>query len=482
MPKLLALLFFFFQAIAFANDTKTFRVRLPEDLGTLDWNYGEVNPEVVYQLMEGLFRANGKGQPVNAAVRSYKWNEDKTEMVVRLEPDRRWSDGSPLCAQQFVDSWARLQSKSFASPYAHYAHVLKSYEARSCRELVIRFERSAPEAPALLSHYVFFPIRLDNLKKQPKIFNRGAGLLVNGPFRPVEWKVNEKLVLERNPQFARKPGTIDRLEFFFVPDESTAKTMFEQKHIDWMKDIPQILRTPALERSAEFRVFPSLIVYYFGVNGRKSALAADPVVRRALSDALDRREIAKVLGRENRGVRSWLPPELVPGEKLTAPPVRGFGTARAILAKAVKSGKMDLALRVYAKSAHRLLAEWAQGQWEKKLGVRIPVEVHDGKAYWKEIVINPSPIFLSGVTAPFGHPRAFQQEFLGTSTANWTGWSSDAYDQAVKEGRFLDAEKILAEEGFVIPLYARDTAVLVQKRWRNFEINPLGQVFLTEVQ
>src|SRR3989344_8590672 len=150
----IGLLFFLLCVLAPAHaadgvDPKVFRVRLTEDLGTLDWNYGEISPEIAYQIMEGLFRADEKGRPVPAAARFYKWNEDKTAMTIHLNSDRRWSDGSPLCAQQFVDSWERLRSKAFGSPYAHYANVLKSFAAKSCRELQISFERPAPEAPAL---------------------------------------------------------------------------------------------------------------------------------------------------------------------------------------------------------------------------------------------------------------------------------------------------------------------------------------------
>jgi ABC-type oligopeptide transport system substrate-binding subunit len=151
------------------------------------------------------------------------------------------------------------------------------------------------------------------------------------------------------------------------------------------------------------------------------------------------------------------------------------------LKKATNDGRMDLVLRTYNKTAHKLLAEWAQGQWEKKLGIRIPVQLQEGKVYWKEISVNPAPIYFSGVTAPFGHPRAFLQEFLASSTANWTGWSSSSYDQAVEHGDFQAAQEFMAEAGFVIPIYSRDTAALVNPRWKSFHINPLGQTFFREL-
>ncbi len=477
---LLLLVLFFPHFTAMAAPSATFRVRLLEDLGTLDWNYGEVNSEVIYQLMEGLFRAGKNGKPQPAAAKAFHWNKEKTEIIIQLRRDRVWSDGAPLCAQQFVDSWTRLRSKEFASPFAHYAAVVKSFAAKGCKELRVSFHRPAPEATALFANYVFFPLRLDNLAHSPRAFNEGSSLLVNGAFRVKEWKRNTLLVLEQNFRFGGPKPFLQRIEFRFVPDDSTAKTMFDLKEIDWMKEVPKLMRSPALENSAEFRVFPSLIVYYFGLNATHSKLLADQGIRQLLSDSLDRSEIPKVLGKECRGTSSWLVPELMPNLPVAkhVPDPK----AKDRLTAAVQAGEMNLLLRVYSKPAHKLLAEWAQGQWEKKLGIRIPIEVQEGKVYWKEISVNPSPLFFGGVTAPFGHPRAFMQEFLSSGTANWTGWHSGKYDSAVESGDFADAEAILEKDGYVIPLYQRDTVALVQSGWKNFHINPLGQVFLSVVR
>jgi oligopeptide transport system substrate-binding protein len=462
-------------------EENVFRVRLTEDLGTLDWNYGEVNPEVQYQLMEGLFRADAKGKPVPAAAKSIFWGKDKKSLRVLLDPLSRWSDGAPVCAQGFVDSWERLRDRKFASPYAHYANILKSVEAVSCRELKISFTRPSPEAPALFSHYVFFPLRKEQIAKDPSLFRSGKGLLVNGPYVVEEWKRGQRLVLGANPRYGKAAPAVKKLEFYFVPEDGTAQVLFEQNKIDWMKDIPALLRTPALEKSPAFRQFPSYTAFYFGMNATRSKLAQDPVVRKGLSEALAREELPKILGREYRPARSWLPAALAEGVKTRAPDPAALAAARAKLAQAQAEGKMDLLLRVYSKSAHRLLAEWAQGQWEKKLGVRIPIEVQEAKAYWKELGSAPPPLFLSGITAPYAHPRAYLQEFLSASTANWTGWTSGDYDRAVDEGNFAGAEEILQEGGHVIPLYSRDAVGLVQKKWKRFSINPLGQVFLSEL-
>ena len=74
------------------------------------------------------------------------------------------------------------------------------------------------------------------------------------------------------------------------------------------------------------------------------------------------------------------------------------------------------------------------------------------------------------------------QEFLSDSSANWTSWRSVDYDRFVAEEKIAKAEELLRKQGFVIPLYARDTIALVKKQWKGFSINPLGQIFLKNVR
>lgn len=478
---LLAILLF----LSFANaaEDTVFHVRLVEDPGTLDWNWGETQGEIVYQLMEGLFRTDQKGQPVAGIAKDWEWNKKRTEFKVTLRSDAKWSDGKTVCAGDFVRSWQRLQDKKFASPYAHYATpLIRSYRAKGCDKLTIITQRFSPELPALLAHWVFFPLRSEHLNKKAEAFRTGKGLLVNGPFQVKEWTRDQRLTLDRNPNYVGKAPTISGVEYLFISEDSTALALYEQKKVDWLRDVPPPLRLQKFKNSGELKVFPTFIAFYFGLNATKSKLIEQLDVRRGLSLALDRSELPKVLGEEIQPTTQWLPAEMAERKFSPAPEKSdALEKAAAILKAAAKDGKMDLRLRVYSKPVHKQLAEWAQGQWLKKLGVLIPIDLEEEKVYWSEVGVNPSPIFISGVTAPYNHPRAFLQEFLSTSSANWLGWKSDIYDLAVSDDKFLRAEEILLEAGYVIPLYRRGTVALVNPAWQGFEINPLGVVYFRDL-
>jgi len=456
--RLIPLFLFLFSFLAFAEKPQEIRIRITEDLGTLDWNYGEVNSEVVNLLMEGLFRTGKKGETLPAVAATYSWHKNYTLLKVKLK-NANWSDGKKVCAEHFVDSWNRLRSKEFASPYAHYAHGLKKFEAPDCNSLQIEFLHSSPEALAYLSHYVFFPWRKDQVANA---FSKGDGLLVNGAYQLEKWKRGKSIHLVSRSE---KKSSV---RFLVVPEDSTAQAMFERGDLDVLKDLPHLVRT---EKTKNPKVFPTLVTFYFGINQKK---VPDQNLRWALSQSIAREELVKILGVEYQGSTRWVNESLLKS-KWKEPEV-DWAKAKAAAAKA------NLVLRVYQKGVNRLLAEWAQGQWEKKLGVRIPIEAQEGKVYWKEITREAAPIFLSGVTAPYAHPKAFLQEFLSSSTANWTEWRSVAYDEAVKSKEFAKAEVILQKSGVVIPLFHRNSALNLSDRAKGVWMNPLGQLILPSLE
>src|SRR5256712_512972 len=59
-----------------------------------------------------------------------------------------------------------------------------------------------------------------------------------GPFRFVEWKRDERLVLERNPDYWQGPADASRVTFRFIPEFSARMAALLSAEIDIMKDVP----------------------------------------------------------------------------------------------------------------------------------------------------------------------------------------------------------------------------------------------------
>jgi ABC-type oligopeptide transport system substrate-binding subunit len=290
--------------------------------------------------------------------------------------------------------------------------------------------------------------------------------MVIGPYKVNKWRRDQSLLLEPNLQSAqaREP---DSIEFVFIPEDATALALFEKKELDVVFHVPQIMRKTYRD---QLLVMPQLTNYFFAF-GLEGKSAQSESFRLALRKALPTAEIPQWLGQEVRPLeRRFLPLKLQ---------ARSAKFYNANSRKKERIIAQDLKLYIYNKSSHKQLAEWAQEKWQKKLGIKVPIEVREEKVYWSELPKKSAPMFLNGITAPYPHPRAFLQDFLSDSSANWTGFRSKKFDLLVAQGKFVDAEKVLLDSGWVIPLYERGQVILANAKWRGkIWVNPLGRLLL----
>lgn len=101
---------------------KTAVVGRPEPVGTvhvvdpspLNWLY------VTYNTVEELVRVTPEGVTVGAAMKSYRWADDRT-LEVDLRPGNRFPTGEPLTAATVVKAFAEvLRWKSPHPPGTHF--------------------------------------------------------------------------------------------------------------------------------------------------------------------------------------------------------------------------------------------------------------------------------------------------------------------------------------------------------------------------
>jgi peptide/nickel transport system substrate-binding protein len=115
-----------------------------------------------------------------------------------------------------------------------------------------------------------------------------------GPFKFVEWKRDERLVLERNPDYWQGPADASRVTFRFIPEFSTRMAALLSAEIDIMKDVPPHA-VEAIERSgrAKMRSTVSSRINYLALVNLKPGPMQDLRVRRAMNHAVDVDELIK---------------------------------------------------------------------------------------------------------------------------------------------------------------------------------------------
>ncbi len=80
-------------------------------------------------LFEGLTTFDAKGHAQPGMAESWTISDDKRVYTFRIRDDAKWSDGTPITAQDFVDSWKRTLTPETASSYNYQLFYVKNAQA-----------------------------------------------------------------------------------------------------------------------------------------------------------------------------------------------------------------------------------------------------------------------------------------------------------------------------------------------------------------
>lgn len=137
---LIAILLVFAGALLLARLTFSTTVDEPADFRfvnatepkTLDPHLMTGQPEgrVAAELFEGLTRRDAKTmRPAPGVAERWELSEDGLRYTFHLRANARWTDGSPLTAEDFVYSWKRVLSPTLGSEYAYIMFPVRLAEA-----------------------------------------------------------------------------------------------------------------------------------------------------------------------------------------------------------------------------------------------------------------------------------------------------------------------------------------------------------------
>ena len=234
--------------------------------------------------IEKWLAANGGGTlQVGEAVSFFA----EPQVVFRLRKNVRWHDGAPFTSKDAAFTYRAIMDDATASPRKPDFDLILKVETPD--EHTFRVTYRKPYSPALESWMIsLLPSHLLEGKPQSwwtQNFNRTP--IGTGAFRFAEWKTNEFIRLERNPDYFDAPGPwMDGIVYRFMPDQLTLRLAFETRQVDFWGAEPWTVN--AFVNDPRFDVFtsPSSSYTYIGWN-LKRPLFQDPLVRRALAHAVD---------------------------------------------------------------------------------------------------------------------------------------------------------------------------------------------------
>ncbi|MDW7669913.1 MAG: peptide ABC transporter substrate-binding protein, partial [Bacillota bacterium] len=481
---------------------------LTADVPTLDQHLANSIPSatVGHQIFEGLIRTY-QGEVRPGIAEDWEMSEDGTTYTFYLR-DAQWSDGEPVTAQDFEYSFRRLLDPETASGYAFIGMALKNANAVNKGELPIEdlgvtaidektleveLENPAGYFLSMLSMMQFAPTRQDYVEEFGKDYAATAeNNAYNGPFVVKEWRHEDRLILEKNPNYWDADSiNLDEVHIIVVPDQMTALAMFEDGELD-MVEVPAEV-VSQYEDQVEY--------YYNGANDfiKLQMDGTSPLenkdLRLALNYALDRQEFIMLStgGLYDPNPRYVLPQvNGVDGEygdefPYAAYPVEGdVDTALEHLDAAMEAlgvsdpSEIELELLTTDVERTRKEAEIIQDDLESKLGIKIDIRQVPYRQRLDMEGAKDFEMVVTGWAPDYSDPMTYLELWTTDSGYNHGSYSNPEYDEKIELARtstdpqermdaMFEAEKILLEDGAIIPLQLRRIAMLTNPDLVGFE-------------
>ena len=227
-----------------------------------------------------------------------------TTWEFKLRKGVKFHNGEPFTAQSVKATIDYALDPATKSHFAAAAYWGLVKEVQIVDDFTVRFVTKQPWPnlvdSAALTNSLMMPAKALKELGPQKLAEKPIG---TGPFRFVEWKRDERLVLERNPDYWQGPADASRVTFRFIPEFSARMAALLSAEIDIMKDVPPHA-VEAIEKSgrATLRATVSSRINYLALVNLKPGPMQDLRVRRAMNHAVDVDELIKQVlkGRASR--------------------------------------------------------------------------------------------------------------------------------------------------------------------------------------
>lgn len=447
---------------------------------------GQPEGRVVNALFEGLLRFDRHGRSTPGVAASWEVSADHLTYTFHLRPDAKWSDGQPVMARDFVESWRRTLDPVTASAYSYQLFAVKGAEdfatgkekdfakvgaeAQDPLTLKVTLARPTPYFLDLCAFPTLYPVRVDLIARYGDDWVKPGRLVGNGSFVLEDWRINDSIRLKKNPLYWDAAHVqLASVNVLPISKANVAYNFYAAGQADLIMDKglapPSLL--DALKPRPDFHAAPFLGTFFLRFNCAKGPFT-DPRVRKAFSMAIDRKRITDKITRAGESTALSFVPPGIPGYSAPSGLTESSSAAARLLAEAGYPGGKGFPLTTYLYSEGELnegVAIELQSMWKEALGISIQLARQEWKVYLNSLGSLDFGIARSSWVGDYPDPNTFLDLFLSESGNNRTGWKSTHYDELIHEAaaetdpkiRFSilkKAEEYLIREGVPIaPLF-----------------------------
>jgi peptide/nickel transport system substrate-binding protein len=328
--------------VATVAQAQTLRIGLAEDPDVLDPTLARsfVGRVVFAAMCDKLFDIDDKLNIVPQLATGYEWSPDRKALTIKLRQGVVFHDGEKMDAAAVKFSIERHQTMPGSNRRGELAPVAS---VDVVDPFTVRLNLSAPFAPLLAQLADRAGMIVAPKAAQAEGDKFGADPVCAGPFKFVERVAQDRIVLERFPEYWNKAAIhFDRIVYLPIPDSTVRLANLRAGQLDFIErlaasDVPQVKKDAKLRMSEITEIGYQGITINVGKSdlAQKNPLGRDPRVREAFELALDRDGIVQVVadGEAEPG-NQWVAPGNTFYAKNMPIPARNLARAKALLQEA----------------------------------------------------------------------------------------------------------------------------------------------------
>ena len=255
----------------------------------------------------GLMSLDADGNPVPDAAESFTVSDDGTLYTFKLRDGAVWSNGDPVTANDFVYAWDRMRSEESAADYAFLWDICAVESYKAVDDLTFEVKLSSPSGffLGLTAFPSMFPINAKVAQEKGDQYALSTGDMVyNGPYTMTGWTAGYSFEFEQNPTYWDAANFdanyAKKVIFREITDTQTALMEYESGNLDTVslsgEQVDANSSAPGfVNRLAGYMYYLTINMGNNHHNRTGAADLSNANIRKAISFAIDREEIARVL-------------------------------------------------------------------------------------------------------------------------------------------------------------------------------------------
>lgn len=472
--------------------------------------------EVIAAVTEGLYSIDAEGSAIEAMVDTVDKSEDGMTYTFKLK-EAKWSNGTPVTANDFVFAWKRLVDPEVASEYAFIMGVagVKNADAIASGEmavdelgvtaedektLVVELDVPVPYFESLMSFPSFLPMNEefftsagDNYGTSPET------LLANGPFKVTAYEpAATTITLEKNADYWDADAVaLGGIQYQVIKDSQQTMLSYQNGDLD--------VATLSGEQVEQFMNDPEFVNvvagYLWYVSPNQIVAGLENVnIRTAMALSFDKEAVANNILKDGSIPADFAVPTLL----ATGPDGKDFReTTDTYLTtdktKALEFWEAGLADLGVTELSYTMLvedtesainvAQFLQSEWQTTLpGLTVELQTMPKKNRVERMQAGDYELVLTRWGPDYADPMTYLDMWTSDSSNNYGLWSNAEYDALIenaKKGELaLDlearwealkgAEKMVMDEAVIMPVYQKGDAVMVRSGVEGIEFHSVG--------